>query len=192
MWLRTPSEAPARCFTSRAGRTRSRPAGPPGTPGPLPPTRARPRGPPAGSRPGRRPVSRPGGRRAAAVAGHAQDAVDADAASPASSCSSTTRLRSRQVSVIHGRPPAAEDLGGHQRRRQVRPVLVFADEHRVRNRREHAATRRTDAASNGGTVRSVSTTGRRPCGRAGRSPGRPREARCSDRWGPRLARRPRR
>ena len=73
----------------------------------------------------------------------------------ASSCSSTTRLRSRQASVVHGRPPAASTSAANSVGRQVGPVLVLADQQRVRRRGEHP-----DDPAHRGAARRAPRTGR--------------------------------
>ena len=82
------------------------------------------------------------------------------AASPAISWESTTRLRSRQVSVIHGRAPtsrssAASSVGGKPGERAMSPTSTVSD-----TAPTVRATSRSVGRSNAGTLRSVMTTGR--------------------------------
>ena len=137
-WLSTQSCAPARCFCGHPGGRRST-GGASGDSGtatgrPIPAARR--------GQPDAVEVEHLGHARAharpAAVAGHAEDAVDADRGQPGQ-----LLLEHDAVAVAAGQrrpePTAgAEDLGGDHRRREVRPVGVLTDEQPVGDRRQDA------------------------------------------------------
>ena len=131
-WLSTATAAPQLLLGDQPVRAQRPAAAPSASRARRRSGRSRPPASPAAGRRGRTPGSpraarRTRGRRRSRTARPRRRR----ACSPRSSCSSTTRLRSRQARVIHGRQPWLAQQLGEQGRGEVGPVLVLADEHRV-------------------------------------------------------------
>ena len=129
---------------------------------PRPPRPRRPAR-PAASRPGRRPGLRPAGRRRPARRrSRTAPRPRPPARRPVSSCSSTIRFRSRQVSVIHGRSPAASSkeacsVGGKSGRSWCSPTSTASQDGA-----SVAATDACIAAEYGSELKSVRISGTAP------------------------------